>query len=83
MVHDLSKLQGNDWNLVANTTSPIILFFNEPERAGISPERARDIWYSQMLPLRKNKGKKLGSPACANVCVSSRSYMKLRPDLKV
>lgn len=67
MVRVLESTKGNDWAIIQNSHDPIVLFFNEPERAGISPERARDIWYSQMLPLRKNKGKKLGSPAVASV----------------
>ncbi|KAI0200932.1 CAP domain-containing protein [Astrocystis sublimbata] len=66
MVRVLDSTKGNDWATIQNSSYPIILFFNEPERAGISPEQARDIWYHQMLPLRKNKGKKLGSPAVAS-----------------
>ncbi|KAJ2992536.1 hypothetical protein NUW58_g2130 [Xylaria curta] len=66
MVRVLESAKGNDWATIQNSNFPIILFFNEPERSGISPEKARDIWYSQMLPLRKNKGKKLGSPAVAS-----------------
>ncbi|KAI1387875.1 glycoside hydrolase family 128 protein [Hypoxylon trugodes] len=66
MVRVLQSASGNDWAMIENTKYPIILFFNEPERAGISPEQARDIWNKQMLPLRKNKGKKLGSPAVAS-----------------
>jgi hypothetical protein len=72
MVRVLENTQGNDWETVANTPFPIVLFFNEPERAGISPEQARDIWYSQMLPLRRDKGKQLGSPAVASVCIEFR-----------
>ncbi|KAI1758130.1 glycoside hydrolase family 128 protein [Xylaria castorea] len=66
MVRVLDSTKGNDWATIQNSKYPIILFFNEPERSGISPEQARDIWYKQMLPLRKTKGKKLGSPAVAS-----------------
>ncbi|KAI0905412.1 glycoside hydrolase family 128 protein [Ustulina deusta] len=66
MVRVIQSTQGNDWAMIQDSKEPIILFFNEPERSGISPEQARDIWYKQMLPLRKNKGKKLGSPAVAS-----------------
>ncbi|TGJ83598.1 hypothetical protein E0Z10_g5161 [Xylaria hypoxylon] len=66
MVRVLESTKGNDWAIIQNSNDPIILFFNEPERSGISPEQARDIWYNQMIPLRKNKGKKLGSPAVAS-----------------
>ncbi|KAI1092192.1 glycoside hydrolase family 128 protein [Rostrohypoxylon terebratum] len=66
MVRVLQSTSGNDWAMIENAKYPIILFFNEPERAGITPEQAKDIWYKQMLPLRKNKGKKLGSPAVAS-----------------
>ncbi|KAI0863948.1 glycoside hydrolase family 128 protein [Xylaria cubensis] len=66
MVRVLDSTKGNDWATIQNSKYPIILFFNEPERSGISPEQARDIWNKQMLPLRKTKGKKLGSPAVAS-----------------
>lgn len=65
MVHGMSNTSGNDWGVIENTPYDTIMFFNEPERAGISPETARDIWYNKMLPLRHQKGKKLGSPAVA------------------
>ena len=68
MVRVLDSIQGSDWNIIKDTTFNIILYFNEPERSGISPEKAKDLWYSHMIPLRKNKGKKLGSPALASVC---------------
>ncbi|KAK8118201.1 uncharacterized protein PG998_006482 [Apiospora kogelbergensis] len=66
MVRELASASGNDWSIIQNNNFPIILFFNEPERHGISPEKARDIWLKQMVPLRKNKGRKLGSPAVAS-----------------
>ena len=67
MVRVLESTWGNDWAMIQNSDAPIILYFNEPERAGITPEQATDIWRQQILPLRNNKGKKLGSPAVASV----------------
>ncbi|KAI0514883.1 glycoside hydrolase family 128 protein [Xylaria bambusicola] len=66
MVRVLESTKGNDWAMIQDSKAPVVLFFNEPERSGITPEQARDIWNKQMLPLRKNKGKKLGSPAVAS-----------------
>ncbi|KAI2634498.1 glycoside hydrolase family 128 protein [Xylaria nigripes] len=66
MVRVLESTTGTDWATIQNTDAPIILFFNEPDRAGISPEQARDIWLGQMVPLRTTKGKQLGSPAVAS-----------------
>lgn len=66
MVRDMGEATGQNWDMIENTPFPIVLFFNEPERANISPEQARDIWYAQMLPLRRDKGKQLGSPAVAS-----------------
>ncbi|KAK8044049.1 hypothetical protein PG993_004073 [Apiospora rasikravindrae] len=66
MVRELSSTSGNDWSIIQNNNFPVILFFNEPERHGITPEKAKDIWMKQMIPLRKNKGRKLGSPAVAS-----------------
>ncbi|KAJ9620957.1 hypothetical protein H2203_007543 [Taxawa tesnikishii (nom. ined.)] len=66
MVHLEAQLTGDDWNRIFTTDQPIIHFFNEPERAGITPERAADVWNQQMLPLRWNQGKKLVGPSCSN-----------------
>jgi hypothetical protein len=43
-----------------------IHFFNEPERAGISPEKAAKIWIDQVVPLRTSYHKRLVSPSCAS-----------------
>jgi len=61
-----AQLSGDDWANVESSNQPIVHFFNEPERAGISPERAVDVWIEKMLPLREKKGKKLVSPSCAS-----------------
>lgn len=66
MVHLEAQLSGGDWQNIENTKEDIILFFNEPERAGITPQYAAEIWHKQMLPLRQHKGKKLVSPSCAS-----------------
>ncbi|MCJ1290006.1 hypothetical protein MMC34_001541 [Xylographa carneopallida] len=65
MVHLEAQLSGNDWNNIENSDQPIIHYFNEPERAGISVEHAADVWNNQMISLRQN-GKKLVSPSCSN-----------------
>ena len=66
MIHLLPQLSGSDWNSIQNSDQPIIMYFNEPERAGISPEQAASLWHSQVLSLRTSKGKKLVSPSCAS-----------------
>lgn len=66
MVHLEAQLSGQDWANVEHSDQPIIHFFNEPERAGISAQHAADVWHKQMVPLRKGKGKKLVSPSCSN-----------------
>ena len=66
MVHLEPQLSGQDWQNIENSNQPIIHYFNEPERAGISAQQAADQWNKQMVPLRKNKGKKLVSPSCSN-----------------
>lgn len=66
MVRLEGQLSGWEWDMIQNTDQPIIHFFNEPERANISPERAADVWMKQMVPLRQQKGKKLVSPSCAS-----------------
>ena len=66
MVRLEAQLSGSDWNNIESSNEPIIHFFNEPERAGISPEHAADLWFNRMLPLRQHKGKKLVSPSCSS-----------------
>jgi hypothetical protein len=66
MVHLMPQLDGQEWANVWNSDQPIIHYFNEPERAGTSPELAADKWRSQMIPLRNEKGKQLVSPSCSN-----------------
>ena len=66
MVRDLSCITGQDWQNITSSTAEIIHFFNEPERQGISAEKAAEIWKENMIGLRKEGGKKLVSPSCAN-----------------
>jgi len=66
MVRLEEQTSGQDWANIENSSEQIIHFFNEPERAGMSTEGAAEIWYKQMLPLRRSKGKKLVSPSCAS-----------------
>lgn len=66
MVRLEAQLSGGEWQNIEKAKAPIILFFNEPERAGISPQHAAEIWRTKMLPLRQHKGKKLVSPSCAS-----------------
>ena len=57
----------HEWDLISNNEHEIILYFNEPERAGIAVQDAVDLWLEKMVPLRKGAGgKKLVSPACAS-----------------
>lgn len=66
MIHDLSKLSGNDWTTINGYKDHIILYFNEPERNGISAEQAADLWFKHIVPLRKEKHNRLVSPSCAS-----------------
>lgn len=65
MIHLMPQLSGQDWATIQNTDQPIVIYFNEPERNGISPQQAADAWHNQVLQLRTQKGKKLCSPCCA------------------
>jgi Glycosyl hydrolase catalytic core len=66
MVRTEGQLNGADWNNIESTPSKIIHFFNEPERQGITPEHAAQVWKDKMLPLRQKHGKQLVSPSCAS-----------------
>ena len=66
MVHLKPQLSGQDWKNVEDSHAPIVHFFNEPERAGITPAEAATLWASQMVPLRAAKKTKLVSPSCAS-----------------
>ncbi|KAL9614176.1 MAG: hypothetical protein Q9167_001328 [Letrouitia subvulpina] len=65
MVHLEPQLSGDEWNWILNSDQPIVHYFNEPERNGISPERAAQAWHDQMLQLRA-RGKKLVSPSVSS-----------------
>ncbi|KAE9364572.1 glycoside hydrolase family 128 protein [Stipitochalara longipes BDJ] len=56
----------NEWSMISNNEHAIIHFFNEPERAGIHPQKAAEMWKEKMVPLRKEKGKKIVGPGCAS-----------------
>lgn len=56
----------NEWGMISNNNHAIIHYFNEPERAGISPQKAAALWMEKMVPLRKETGKKFVSPGCAS-----------------
>lgn len=66
MVRTEGQLSGEEWDRIESTHEHIIHFFNEPERQGITPEHAAQVWHDKMLPLRANHGKKLVSPSCAS-----------------
>ena len=66
-VRGLSQItEPNEWGMISNNEHEIIHYFNEPERAGITPQQAADIWVEKMVPLRKEKGKRFVSPGCAS-----------------
>ncbi|KAG9240221.1 hypothetical protein BJ878DRAFT_527433 [Calycina marina] len=56
----------NEWNMISNNNHSIIHYFNEPERASISPEEAVNIWMEKIVPLRKEQGKEIIGPGCAS-----------------
>lgn len=56
----------NEWGMISNDGHTIIHYFNEPERAVISPKKAAEMWREKMVPLRKEKGKKIVGPGCAS-----------------
>lgn len=66
MIHGKNNLTGGEWHNIVTTNEEVIHFFNEPERAGISPEEAAKIWNDQILPLRTQHHKRLVSPSCAS-----------------
>jgi len=49
MVRLDAQTTGNDWKFVEESNQPIIMFFNEPERNGISAAHAADVWHGQMV----------------------------------
>jgi len=66
MLHDKSRLTGNEWAMFANASASILIFYNEPERANASAQEAADTWHKMLAPLRKQHKKKLCSPSCSN-----------------
>ena len=66
MVHLEAQLVGQDWANILASKEPIIHFFNEPDKNGITPQRAAKSWLDQMVPLRREHGKKLVGPSVSN-----------------
>ncbi|KAH7112558.1 hypothetical protein B0J11DRAFT_446829 [Dendryphion nanum] len=67
MIHLERELNGNEWKFVLESKESIVHFFNEPERNGISVEKAVKYWKDQVVPaLRRDRKKKLVSPSCAS-----------------
>jgi hypothetical protein len=56
----------NEWNMISNNEYEIIHYFNEPERAGIKADEAASLWLEKIVPIRKEKNKKLVTPGCAS-----------------
>ena len=48
MIHLERELNGQEWQFILQSDQPIIHFFNEPERNGISPQKAANYWHSQV-----------------------------------
>lgn len=66
MIRSPSQLTDPDWTTILRTPFPLILFYNEPDRAGVSPEAAATVWLEKVVPeLRKQRGKYLCGPSCA------------------
>lgn len=36
MIHLLPQTQGQEWQWILNTDQPLVIYFNEPERSGVS-----------------------------------------------
>lgn len=67
MVHLEAQLSGGDWQNILASREPIVHFFNEPDKNGITPQRAADAWHRQLVPqLRQQRGKKLVGPSVSN-----------------
>lgn len=66
MIRGRDNLHGAEWENILKSDQPVIHFFNEPERAGITPEEAATIWHEQVIPLRQKHVKRLVSPSCAS-----------------
>lgn len=55
-----------EWDMVYDSSHAIVHYLNEPERAGISPEKAAEMWAERIAPLRNEKAKKIIGPGCAS-----------------
>jgi hypothetical protein len=48
MIHLERELCGNEWRFILESKEPIVHFFNEPERNGISVCKAAKYWKDQV-----------------------------------
>ncbi len=56
----------NEWGMISNNDHAIIHYFNEPERANITPAKPAELCMEKIVPLRKEKDKKIVGPGCAS-----------------
>ncbi|KUJ13867.1 uncharacterized protein LY89DRAFT_149027 [Mollisia scopiformis] len=61
-----AQLSGQDWSNILSSPSPIIHYLNEPERSGVTPSEAAELWFEKIVPLMKEKGIKVVGPSCAS-----------------
>lgn len=66
MFRTVEQLQHPEFDYALSQPYPIMHFLNEPERAGVAPEKAVELWMEKIVPLKKERGTKIVGPACAS-----------------
>jgi hypothetical protein len=66
MCRTLEQLKLPEFEYALSQPYEIMHFLNEPERAGVTPEKACELWFEKMVPLRRERGTRIVGPAAAN-----------------
>ncbi|KFY24921.1 hypothetical protein V491_01968 [Pseudogymnoascus sp. VKM F-3775] len=66
MFRTITQLQFPEFEYALSQPYPIMHFLNEPEREGLTPEKACELWFEKIVPLRRERGTKIVGPAAAN-----------------
>jgi hypothetical protein len=66
MFRTLQQLDFPEFEYAKSQPYEVMHFLNEPERQGITPDKAVEEWLGKIVPLRKERGCKIVGPACAS-----------------
>lgn len=72
MFRTLAQLEFPEFDYALSQPYAIMHFLNEPERADVTPEKAAELWFEKIVPMRQERGCRIVGPAAANDAPGTR-----------